>query len=231
MTGNAALLARRIAYLHLVRTAVDLEGLLTHSDGKSAGACGGVVDNACEDAVTLVLGENVIAPVVDLCGNEHYLTVLTALVGEYVAYIKGQKIILQSVDSLVAELAVARDGVHKRLCLDGDDAARVKVVHAASAGEALNAVHIGNTEHTVKAICTQIVDLRAYCLVFGIVKRLFYCGNILLCEEKSRMHACLREGGSLAELRLADRNYRAKVKVLELFSHFLPLCCKKKIDF
>ena len=45
----------------------------------------------------------------------NYMTVVAALVAEDEPYVYGEQVILHSVDSLVCELFITPNGIHKRL--------------------------------------------------------------------------------------------------------------------
>ena len=67
--------------------------------------------NACHKLISVVLGENVEAPVVYLCGGEHCEAVLTALVAGYIGNSESEKVVLHCIERLVCITALTREKI------------------------------------------------------------------------------------------------------------------------
>ena len=166
--------------------------------------------NARDELDLVLLGEKIVAPVVDEGRCEHNVAVVAALVAGYILNVEALQHVFHIVDGLIAVVIVAVDGRGERLCLNDLKIGVVEVVSLACGVELLEQTAVW------ERLAHQRLEL--LCLGISCAQALLYLGYHVACDEKSRVLVAGRHGRSA-------RGMSAEMRAILLEEQDLGIVC------
>ena len=148
--------------------------------------------NACDELNLVLLGEKIVAPVVDQRRCEHSVAVLSALIGGNLLYIKRLQEILHIVNCLIAVELVVVCQICQSLYLNDLEVVVVVIMEVRGVDGIVLALILGRRENTL-VLKNDVEDL-VEALREGVIicERFFERWNHILGDEKSRVLIALR---------------------------------------